>query len=189
MEGILQVKFLMRCFVLKCAIDIKSALVSVISWRPTGDKSLPGPMMTYFADAYILPGFNYFKLHYDQSFDEINDSVSSQIFLMHYNDAIMGARASQITPDNKCHGATMGPILGRQDPGGPHVGPMNFAIWDLPHDCLFNRLCRCKWKKTGEFPTQRTSNAENISIWWRHPGNNLNHISLTCGNRTHIFTY
>ena len=24
----------------------------------------------------------------------------------------------------------MGPIWGRQDPGGPHVGPMNFAIWD-----------------------------------------------------------
>ena len=23
----------------------------------------------------------------------------------------------------------MGPICGRQDPGGPHVGPMNFAIW------------------------------------------------------------
>ena len=23
----------------------------------------------------------------------------------------------------------MGPIWGRQDPGGPHVGPMNFAIW------------------------------------------------------------
>ena len=27
------------------------------------------------------------------------------------------------------HGANMGPIWGRQDPGGPHVGPMNFAIW------------------------------------------------------------
>ena len=24
----------------------------------------------------------------------------------------------------------MGPIWGRQDPDGPHVGPMNFAIWD-----------------------------------------------------------
>ena len=24
----------------------------------------------------------------------------------------------------------MGPIWGRQDPGGPHVGPMNFVIWD-----------------------------------------------------------
>ena len=26
-------------------------------------------------------------------------------------------------------GANMGPIWGRQDPGGSHVGPMNFAIW------------------------------------------------------------
>ena len=26
------------------------------------------------------------------------------------------------------HGAHLGPIWGREDPGGPHVGPMNFAI-------------------------------------------------------------
>ena len=32
-------------------------------------------------------------------------------------------------PDNKVDGANMGPTWGRQDPGGPHVGPMNFAIW------------------------------------------------------------
>ena len=25
----------------------------------------------------------------------------------------------------------MGPIWGRQDPGGPHVGPMNFAVWSM----------------------------------------------------------
>ena len=31
-------------------------------------------------------------------------------------------------PDSKVRGANMGPIWGRQDPGGPHVGPMNFAI-------------------------------------------------------------
>ena len=37
------------------------------------------------------------------------------------------------TPDSKFHGANMGPIWGRQDPGGPHVGPINFAIWDLLH--------------------------------------------------------
>ena len=36
----------------------------------------------------------------------------------------------QMIPDSKVHGANMGPIWGRQDPGGPHVGPMNFAIWD-----------------------------------------------------------
>ena len=37
-------------------------------------------------------------------------------------------------PDSKVHGANMGPIWGRQDPGGPHVGSMNFAIW--VHMCL-----------------------------------------------------
>ena len=35
------------------------------------------------------------------------------------------------SPNSKVHGATMGPIWGRQDPGGPHVGPMNFAVWDV----------------------------------------------------------
>ena len=34
-------------------------------------------------------------------------------------------------PDNKVHGANMGPIWGRQVPDGPHVGPMNFVIWDV----------------------------------------------------------
>ena len=35
----------------------------------------------------------------------------------------------QHSPDSKVRGANMGPICGRQDPGGPHVRPMNFAIW------------------------------------------------------------
>ena len=34
-------------------------------------------------------------------------------------------------PDSKVHGDNMGPIWGWQDPSGPHVGPMNFAIWYL----------------------------------------------------------
>ena len=53
-----------------------------------------------------------------------------------------------------------------------------------PHDCLLNRLFRRRSKKTSklcvtglcagnspvtsEFPTQKASNAANISIWWRH---------------------
>ena len=36
-------------------------------------------------------------------------------------------------PESKVHGANMGPIWGRQDPGGPHIGPMNLAISDS-HD-------------------------------------------------------
>ena len=38
-------------------------------------------------------------------------------------------RRSRGDPDSKVHEANMGPIWDRQDPGGPHVGPMNFAIW------------------------------------------------------------
>ena len=34
-----------------------------------------------------------------------------------------------IVPDSKVYGAYMGPTWGRQDPGGPHVGPMNLVIW------------------------------------------------------------
>ena len=37
---------------------------------------------------------------------------------------------SQVFPDSKVHVAHMGPTWGRQDPGGPHVGPMNLAIRD-----------------------------------------------------------
>ena len=37
---------------------------------------------------------------------------------------------AQATPHSEVYAANMGRIWGRQDPGGPHVGPMNLAIWD-----------------------------------------------------------
>ena len=61
-----------------------------------------------------------------------------------------------------------------------HSGVQNH----LRLDCLLYRLFRCRSKKTpkfrvtslcegnspgtDEFPTQRASNEENVSIWWRH---------------------
>ena len=66
-----------------------------------------------------------------------------------------------------------------------------------PHDCLLNRLFRCRSKKTsklrvtdlcagnspgtGEFPAQMASNAENVSIWWCHHANLLLMITLHWG--------
>ena len=57
-----------------------------------------------------------------------------------------------------------------------------------PHECLLNRFFRHRSKKisklrvtglcegnsmaTGEFPAQRVSSMENVSIWWRHHGVN-----------------
>ena len=45
--------------------------------------------------------------------------------------SLMAARWSvdNRDPNSKIHVANMGPIWGRQDPGGPHVGPMIFVIW------------------------------------------------------------
>ena len=40
-------------FVLKGPIHNKWALVQVMAWRRTGDKSLPEPMLTQFTDAYM----------------------------------------------------------------------------------------------------------------------------------------
>ena len=40
-------------FVPKGPIDDKSALVQVMAWRRTGDKSLPETMLTQFTDAYM----------------------------------------------------------------------------------------------------------------------------------------
>ena len=36
-----------------------------------------------------------------------------------------------ITQIARFMGANMGSIWGPKDPGGPHIGPMNFAIWEL----------------------------------------------------------
>ena len=51
---------------------------------------------------------------------------------IHYNVSCIGTEHVCMfrgVPDSKFHGANVGPIWGRQDPGGPHVGPMNLAIW------------------------------------------------------------
>ena len=64
-----------------------------------------------------------------------------------------------------------------------------------PHGCSLNHSFRCRSKKTSkfrvtglcagdspvtsEFPAQMASNAENISIWWRHHGD----VSLWFGTR------
>ena len=47
---------------------------------------------------------------------------------------------SKIISDSKVHGANMGPIWDRQDPGGPQVDPVNFAIWDTPTDLFCFRF-------------------------------------------------
>ena len=53
-------------------------------------------------------------------------------------------------PDSKVHGANMGPIWGRKDPGGPHVGPMNLTIWEnetQPRISYWEPTWGLQWRK------------------------------------------
>ena len=68
-----------------------------------------------------------------------------------------------------------------------------------PHVCLLNRLFGCRSKKTskprvtglcagnspGEFPAQMASNAENVSIWWRHHAPSIAQHPHTTGSSSH----
>ena len=60
-----------------------------------------------------------------------NIILSTCHFVWYYTAAVITSQVVGLCyPDSKVHGANMGPIWGRQDPGGPHVGPMNFAtLW------------------------------------------------------------
>ena len=62
----------------------------------------------------------------------------------------------ELTPDSKVDGANMGPIWGQQDPGGPHVGPINLAI----RDCHWPARQRCMESRCSTQP-----DAANIIEW------------------------
>ena len=55
----------------------------------------------------------------------------SWLFLYCISTFILLFGSVAVCPDSKVHGAKMGPIWGRQDSSGPHVCPVNFAIWDV----------------------------------------------------------
>ena len=67
--------------------------------------------------------------------------------LPHCSDAIMSAMASQITGDSIVHST----VCSGADQRKRVIG-----------------LCDGNSPMTGEFPAQWVSNAENVSIWWRH---------------------
>ena len=72
--------------------------------------------------------------------------------------------AVDTVPDSKAHGANLGPVWVRQDPGRPHVGPMNLATckaiitrfrsWNNMGCAVCFALCSYSYHL--------------INTWWRH---------------------
>ena len=86
---------------------------------------------------------------------------------MHYNDVIMTTIASQITSLTVVYSIVYSGADQRK-----HQSRTSLAF-----------VCG-EFTGTGEFPAQRASNAENVSIWWRHHG--MCHIALMCFNHNSI---
>ena len=64
-------------------------------------------------------------------FDGVQGSCGGDYLHNPHLGELLTTKAVLSLPDSKVYGANMGPkIWGPQDPGGPHVGPMNLAIWD-----------------------------------------------------------
>ena len=121
-----------------CRQVISAVMVRVTAWCRTGDKPLPKPMLTQFTGSKWLAGC--------WTCSHVGSSVLDQLLWRH----------------------------NERDSVSNHQ----------PNDCLLNHSFMCKSKKTpklrvtglcvgnspvtGEFPAQRASNAENVSIWWRH---------------------
>ena len=78
-------------------------------------------------------------------------SINIHLHLFHYSDVIMGAMASQITNLAIVYSTVYSNADQRKQLSSGLIG--HFA-GNSP--------------LTGEFPAQIASNAENVSIWWRH---------------------
>ena len=82
------------------------------------------------------------------------EHLQHQVSILRYQSSCCMVRdarrkcSNMSNPDSKVHGANMGPTWGGQDPGGPHVGPMNFAMWKLGYYFTYNVIIFNKKSRT-----------------------------------------
>ena len=142
-------------FVPKGPINNIPALVQIMAWRRPGDKLLSEAMVVNLPTHIYVSRPQWVKLPLTfvapiMSFKFVLSTMRSSNMKQRYKSSneICAALDKQCSmtcfficnsdscyvvcsnPDSKVHGANMGPIWGRLDRGGSHVGPMNFAIWE-----------------------------------------------------------
>ena len=103
----------------------------------------------------------------------------------YHNDSVGGVVT---LPWYKVHGANIGPIWGRQDPGGPHVGPMNFVIWVCHGEKLSsctkgyrNNAALIVMPKNQVFFEAPLNNA-----WWCHGMETFFALMFVCGRNSPV---
>ena len=72
-------------------------------------------------------------------------------------------------PDSEVDGAYMGPTWGRQDPGGPHVGPMLLIIWVVSTHWGRHKMANVFWITFRNTITQTQDIFSLADAAWKHP--------------------
>ena len=67
-----------------------------------------------------------------------NRSVMLYVFSLAGTFNLVSWKTSGNTPDSKVHGANMGPTWVLSAPDGPHIVPMNLALWDFIRSLSWN---------------------------------------------------
>ena len=106
---------------------------------------------------------------------KVNKVIWTEYMLAHLSHKVIPEPPPPPPPDSKVHGVNMGPIWGRQNSGGPHVGPMNFAIWGPSFWCYrpyfsqrsHNLQMKAVWPLAGRRPTASSYiKSEPIQLWY-----------------------
>ena len=101
------------------------------------------------------------------------------MLLAHYDDVIMGTIASQITSLTIVYST----VYSGADQSKHQSSASLAFVWGI-HRGPVNS------PGTGEFPAQMASNAENVSIWWRHYGPYcMESFLLWLFNARHVFVW
>ena len=93
-------------------------------------------------------------------FSNLNDKTQAISWWCPWPGGRPEERPSNSSPDSKVYGASMGPIWGRQDPGGPHVGP---AAWIT--SCELNYKMRDEIVLHGSLIPQILHLKTNLIFW------------------------
>ena len=96
----------------------------------------------------------------------INPILNNPVGGLHYNDVITSTMSSQITSLTIVYSTVRSKNISKL--------------------CVTG-LCAGNSPVTGEFPAQRASNAENVSIWWRHHVAEFTSLRWYCVPQTSLF--
>ena len=146
-------------------VDLRFKIMSPLSVRPPvlKQRNFDIWLIVLFVSSHRLSGSNQLLIFYFYRCCGVYYIVShtatiDTVFVTHYNDVIMSIMASQITSLTIVY-STVSFRRRSKKTSKPRV----------------TGLCVGNSPLTGEFPAQKASNAEYVSIWWRH---HVNFVSL-----------